>query len=311
MDRKSRIFIAGDRSIVALDLKALLESRGYEHIQGCNRSNLDLRDSLAVERFFTENKPEIVFIVAAWCATTSDCRRVPFDVCQDNLLIAMNLLRSAIKHNVEKVIYISSDSALPWHEDGSMVDEAQLMAGPVKDRIEPYALAKLIGIKLCSYADKQLGRNRCTALVLPYIYGNIKKNLFYSILHDVMEAKTKGQDCIKIWGRPALTYNFLHSRDVASAACFLMENEMEHDCYIAAPEKPVSKKELVEIIAKETGYQGRIEFDADMPISYSVMASPVRLFREGWRPQVSLEEGIREVVAWYMGDLEHKKAQGI
>ena len=301
MDKKSRIFIAGDRSIVAVDLKTLLESRGYEHIQGCNMSNLDLRDSLAVERFFTENKPEIVFIVAAWCATASDCQCVPFDVCRDNLLIAINLLHSAIKHSVEKVIYISSDSALPWHEDGSMVDEAQLMAGPVKDRIEPYALAKLMGIKLSSYASKQLGKNSCIALVLPNIYGNIKKNLFYSILHDVMEAKTKRQDYIKIWGSPKLTYNFLHSKDVAGAACFLMENEMKHDCYIAAPEKPVSKRDLVELMAREVGYEGKIEFDTNMPINYSVMASSARLFREGWRPQVSLEEGIREVVAWYMG----------
>ena len=298
MDKKSRIFIAGDRSIVAIELKSLLESRGYPNVQGCNRSNLDLRDSLAVERFFAENKPGIVFIVAAWCATTSDCQHVPFDVCQDNLLIAMNLLRSAIKHNVEKVIYISSDSALPWHEDGSAVDETQLMAGPVKDRIEPYALAKLMGIKLCSYADKQIGKNRCISLVLPNIYGNIKKNLFYSVLHDVMEAKTNGQDCIKIWGSPELKYNFLHSRDVASAACFLMENEMEHDCYIAAPMRPVSKRELVELMAREAGYEGKIEFDTKMPINYSVMASPARLFREGWRPQVSLEEGIREAVAW-------------
>ena len=299
MDKKSRIFIAGDRSSVSIDLKALLESRGYECIRGCNRSNLDLRDSLAVERLFVENKPEIVFIVAAWCATASECKSVPFDVCQDNLLIAMNLLCSAIKQNVEKVIYISSDSALPWHEDGSIVDETQLMAGPVKDRIEPYALAKLMGIKLSSYASKQMGGNSCIALVLPNIYGNIKKNLFFSILHDVMEAKIKGQNYIKIWGSPELKYNFLHSRDVASAACFLMENEMEHDCYIAAPDEPVSKRDLVELMAREAGYEGKIEFDTNMPINYSVMASPARLFREGWRPQVSLEEGIREAVAWF------------
>lgn len=299
MDNKSRIFIAGDRSTVAVDLKNLLISRGYANLHGCNRSNLDLRDSLAVERFFVENKPEIVFIVAAWCATVSECQSVPFDVCQDNLLIAMNLLRSAIKQNVEKVIYISSDSALPWHEDGSIVDETQLMAAPVKDRIEPYALAKLMGIKLCSYAGKQTGRNKCISLVLPYIYGNIKKNLFYSILHDIMEAKTKGMDRIRIWGSPGLKYNFLHSRDVASAACFLMENEMEHDCYIASPEAPVSKKDLVELMAREAGYEGKIEFDTNMPINYSVMASSARLRREGWSPIVSLKEGVREAVAWF------------
>lgn len=299
MDKNSRIFIAGNRSVVAVELQKLLESRGYTSICGCNRSNFDLRDFGAVKRFFTEKKPDIVFIVAAWCATPSDCQSVPFNVCQDNLLIVMNLLRSSLEHHVEKVIYISSDSAFPWHKDGSIVDEEQLLAGPVKDRIEPYALAKRMGIKLCSYVNKQIGGNRCTSLVLPYIYGNIKKNLFYTILNDVMEAKIKKQHSIKIWGSPELKYNFLHSRDVASAACFLMENETEHDCYIAAPEEPVSKKELVEMMAREVGYQGLIEFDADMPINYSVMASPKRLFQEGWRPVVSLEAGIRETVAWY------------
>ena len=299
MQKDMRVFIAGDRTQVPRDLRAMLDVEGYSDIVGCNRDTLDLRNSSEVEDFFANENPEIVFIVAAQRPIDGICKRVPFDVSRDNLMIALNVIHSALLHHAKRIVYISTVSALPWYEDGRSIDEAQLFMGPIEERNEPYSLAKLIGTRLCTYANQQVAKQIFTSVMFPYIYGNIKQSLFYSILHDLMDAQERGLPSVKIWGNPELKYNFLHSRDVAGAAFFVATRAMKYDCYIAGPAAPVSKRDLVSLMAREVGYQGDIVFDSSMPAICSVMASPERLMREGWKPQVSLEEGIRETVAWY------------
>ena len=299
IDKNLKIFIAGDRSQVAIDLHNLLLLHGYISIISCNSSNLDLRNALKVKKMFIDEKPDVVFIIAAKTGNVKKQQIVPFDYLSDNLLIALNLINACIENDVKRVIYFSSDSVLPFYSDGRLVDETDLLKDPVSNSVEAYSLSKIMGIKMCSYANTQMKRLFCVSLLPCYIYGNTSKGLIFSMIDDFIKAKEKSLPFITIWGNEDLRYKFINSKDLANAAYFVMNNELKYDCYIVAPENQIAKKNLALMIANQIEYKGKIIFDESKPIRQGINASSARLLQEGWKSSISLEEGIKDMINWY------------
>lgn len=301
INKDSKIFLAGDRSQTAKDLKNILIQNGYNNIIGCNTSNLNLINFPEVDNFFSEHKPDITFIFAAKTDKKfSELQENPFGFLNDNLYIVLNTVNSCIKYQTRKIIYFASDVALPEPKNEYAMSESQIMQGPFIARREPYSLAKLVSLKLCTYANISFDTSKFITLLPCYIYGNSTKGLMFSILQDFMKAKEKNLPSITVWGNKNLKYKFMHSRDVADAAFFVMNNDdLKYDCYNVVPEKQISKYELVYLIAEQIDYKGEIIFDAERKLENGMNASSERLNSEGWYPSVSLKDGIKEMIEWY------------
>lgn len=296
IDRKAKIFIAGDRSQTAKDLKSLLLLNGYENIIGCNTSNLDLRDQLAVNYFFKYQKPDVVFIVAARRGNFNEQKTVPFDYLSDNLLITLNLINFCIKYHSCRVIFFSSDGSTPCYSDGRMTDETQLDIPPINDGIESYSIAKWLGNRMMTYANNQITKSIFTSLLPCYVYGKNCSGIVDAIVKDFILAKMNNLPNVKVWGNGNLKIKIIHHKDVANAAYFAMNQNLKYDHYLVAPNEQVSKKELATVIAKTIDYQGEILFDETKSVRRIINSSPERLNQEGWHTEVSLEEGIKEMI---------------
>ncbi len=297
MDLEQRILITGGHSAVAVDLKELLRSNGFNNIMSPDRKELDLTDSLAVNAFFHKWKPDVVLHIAARTTSAKESDSVPWDVFRDNFLIEYNIFEIAEKTNVKRLIWVSSDSALPYSNVATVQTESSLFQAPLRKEIEPYAFAKLAGIKMCEYINRQK-KQICVSLLPCYIYGNVKKGLMCALVNDFITAKKRKDEEVRIWGKSTLQYRFIHSRDVASAILFVMNHQTRYDRYIIAPQNVISKAELTKIIAKCVGYQGKIVFDESDLILPAANASPAMINEEGWNTTVSLEAGVEELVNW-------------
>ncbi len=293
-----KIFIAGDSSPVAKDIYALLKEKGYNNIETCNTKTLNLEDSVRVDAWFQEHRPDIVFLVAARTATEKDHNQAPWQIFQTNLNIQTNVFRACDRYDVKKLVYFSSDSALPWSECEERVNESCLMDSQLKPSIESYALAKLVGIKQCEYLNREKQKSVCTALLPCYIYGNYNRGLVYSIVEDMITAKREGLEKVIMWGTPELKYNFIHTEDLARAAILVAEEDFTEDAFIVAPQEPITKENLAHLIATAIGYEGEIVFNGAANVRHSVLADSSRLYQKGWKPQVAMEEGVARIVEW-------------
>ena len=309
INKDIKIFLAGDRSPIAKDLKNILKSNGYDNIVGCNTDNLDLRDCKAVGNFFMEQKPEIVFIFAAEKPDKNPKIQStePFTIFSDNFFIAYNVMNACVKNDVNRVIYFGSDSALPCYSDGREVDEDSLFTAPIKKNFEAYAVSKIIGIKLCQYLNVQTKSRKFVALSPCNIYGNdVSTGLLSFLIKDFIEAKMNNLPTVQVWGGGELKYRFINSKDVAEAAYFAMQNLFEDPHYIIASENQITKRDLVKIIADKIDYKGEVIFDSSKDISQSVNASPKKFMSKGWRPKISLEDGIEDMIKSQMRKVNFK-----
>ena len=291
-----RILITGGHSSVAAAAKKLLYENGYQNIACPDRTEVDLTDMAQVQAFFRSWQPDYVLHIAGRTATIKETSAMPWDVFRDNLLMEYHVLEAALETNVSKTIWLSSDSALPYSENGAVQREPDLFQGPLKKQLEPYAFAKLAGIKMCEYMNEQQGESRFISLIPCNIYGNTRKGLLYGLVADFVNAEREGREEISVWGKGCLQYRFIHSHDVASVMLFAMNHQMKYGQYIVAPEEAVGKAELAQLIADCVGYSGKIVFDGRDSITAPSNASPQRLLGEGWKPAVSLENGIKALV---------------
>ena len=302
INKDSKIFLAGDRSWTAVELKNILIQNGFNNIVGCNTDNLDLRDNSEVEDFFSLHNPEFVILTAAKIEKNiEELQTKAFELLNDNLIIAINMINSSLKYGVKKFVYFSSDITLPYYSDGREVDEEDLLSAPFKENKQAYSLAKIIGTYLCRYSNRKFSSPRFISLLPCYIYGNFGKGLLFSIYKEIKHAKDNNLSKVDFWGTGDLKYKFIHSRDLAEAVFFVLFNQMRYDCYIVAPEKQIFKYELVSMIAKQVGYEGEVFFDEEKKLSSGVNASPKRIMSEGWQSKITLEKGIVDMISWHGG----------
>lgn len=289
-----KILISGINSNVSQNLYVRLRNQGYMNVKGITSRDLDLREQGRTYEFFSAYKPDIVFHVAARTAGVKENALTPWDILHDNLMMECNVFEACVRNKVKKIIWVSSDSALPYSEDEKPVTENDLFTSYVDRMRESYGFAKAMGAKMLEYIEKQ-ERVSTVSLFPCYIYGNIKKGLVYSLFKDVAMAKKEEMSEVVVWGKADTKIRLIHSMDVADALCFALEHDMGYREYIIAPECGVTKRDLAYMIAQSVGYKGTIVFDGKDGVKPPTNAFSNRLYLEGWSPQVSLEEGLERL----------------
>ncbi|MEN8140625.1 MAG: GDP-L-fucose synthase [Thermodesulfobacteriota bacterium] len=318
MNLSSKIYVAGHRGMVGSAIVRCLEKQGNSDIVTRTRGQLNLLDQAAVHAFFTEQKIDQVYLAAAKVGGIHANNTFPADFIYENLMIEANIVHSAHLGGVEKLLFLGSSCIYPKLAEQPMGEDA-LLTGPLEPTNEPYALAKIAGIKLCESYNRQYGRDYRS--VMPTnLYGpndNFhpeNSHVIPALLRRFHEAVRAGADEVVIWGSGRPMREFLHVDDMAAASVHVME--LSEDIYQANTQPMLSHinvgtgqdctiQELAETVARVTGFSGKLTFDASKPDGTPRKLMDVsRLDALGWRAAISLEDGLRDAYGWFLANQE-------
>ncbi|QWK22936.1 GDP-L-fucose synthase [Thermus antranikianii] len=308
MDKGSKIYVAGHRGLVGSAILRKLRAEGYTNLVTRTRQELDLRDQAAVNRFFEEERPEYVFLAAAKVGGILANSTCPADFIRDNLLIQTHVIDAAYRYGVKKLLFLGSSCIYPKHAPQPL-KEGYLLTGPLEPTNEPYAVAKIAGIKMCQAYRRQYGFN-AISLMPTNLYGpgdNFDlqtSHVLPALIRKFHEAKEEGRKEVVVWGTGTPRREFLHVDDLADAALFLMKHYESEEIINVGVGEDISIRELAELIARIVGFEGEIVYDTTKPDGTPrKLLDTSRLFALGWRPKIPLEEGIRQTYRWF---LEHR-----
>jgi GDP-L-fucose synthase len=294
----ARIFVAGHRGLVGSAIWRNLQARGFTHLLGRTRAELDLLDASAVCGFYRREQPEFVFVAAARVGGILANSTQPADFLYQNLTIQNNLIQGAHEHGVRKLLFLGSSCIYPKLAPQPLKEES-LLSGPLEPTNQWYAIAKIAGIRLCQAFRQQYGCDFIAAMPTNMYGPNDNFDLQAShvlpaLIRKFHEAKSAGAPTVVCWGTGSPFREFLYSDDLASACVFLMENYSEEQFINVGSGSEVSILELAGLVRQIVGYQGEIVWDKSKPdgTPRKFMDSS-RLRALGWRPKVELAEGIR------------------
>lgn len=298
MNPNSKIYVAGHRGMVGSAILRALEKKGFTNLVYATSSELDLKDTVQVNRFFEKEKPEYVFVAAAKVGGIYANDTYPADFLYDNLMIQNNVIHAAFVNKVEKLLFLGSSCIYPKLAP-QPIREDSLLSGYLEPTNEAYAIAKIAGIKLCQAYHKQHGSRFISAMPTNmYGYGDNyhpqNSHVLPALLRRFHEAKVGNKPEVAIWGSGKPLREFMFSDDLADACVFLMETYEDPQLINVGTGEEVSILELAKIIAEIVGYKGKITFDATKPdgTPRKLMDSS-RLHALGYKHKVSLREGIR------------------
>lgn len=294
----ARVFVAGHRGMVGSALWRELERQGFRQLIGKPRSELNLLDQRAVREFFVSERPEFVFLAAAKVGGIMANHQQPADFLYENLVIETNLIQAAFETGVRKLLFLGSSCIYPKLAPQPLKED-YLLTGPLEPTNEWYAIAKIAGIKLCQAYRRQHGCDFISAMPTN-LYGpndNYDLNTSHvlpALIRKFHEAKVRGEPRVTCWGSGRPLREFLHADDLARACVFLMEHYSEEPFINVGFGSDISIKELAELVGRVTQFAGEIVWDTSKPdgTPRKLMDSS-RILALGWRPQISLEEGIR------------------
>ncbi len=296
--QNARIYVAGHRGLVGSAIWRELERRGFKHLIGRTRTELDLQDAAAVRKFYAEVKPEHVVVAAAKVGGILANDRQPADFLFQNLQIQNHLIDGAYHAGVKKLLYLGSSCIYPRLAPQPLKEE-YLLTGPLEPTNEWYAVAKIAGIKLCAAYRRQYGSHFISAMPTNMYGPNDNYDLQGShvlpaLIRKFHEAKTSGAATVTCWGTGKPLREFLYSDDLARACVFLLENYDEENFINVGYGSDLSIRELAETVKRIVGFNGEIVWDTSKPdgTPRKLMDSS-RLFALGWRPQVDLPTGIK------------------
>ena len=300
MTTNAKIYIAGHRGMVGSAILRALESRGFQNIITRTSSELDLRNQAAVEKFFAEEKPEYVFLAAAKVGGIHANNVYRADFIYENLMIQNNVIHQSYVNGVKKLLFLGSSCIYPKMAPQPLKED-YLLTGLLEYTNEPYAIAKIAGIKMCESYRIQYGCDFIS--VMPTnLYGpndNYDLNnshVLPALLRKFHEAKTEGRNEVTVWGSGSPKREFLHADDLADACLYLMENYSDAGLINIGTGEDLSIRELAEMIARITGFEGNIIWDSSKPDGTPRKLMDVsKLHRQGWHHKIELEEGIRMV----------------
>jgi GDP-L-fucose synthase len=304
MKPDSSIYVAGHRGLAGSAILRALQSRGHQRLITRSRSELDLGDASAVDRFFAREKPEYVVLAAAKVGGILANDTYPGDFIRENLQIQTNVVVSAHRHGARKLCFLGSSCIYPRLAP-QPIREDSLLTGPLESTNEWYAIAKIAGIKLCQAYCKQYGFNAIS--VMPTnLYGpgdnfDLKSShVLPALMRKFDAAKRAGDPAVIIWGTGTPRREFLYVEDLADAICFLMENYDSPDIINVGVGEDLAIAELAGMIRNITGYSGAIEQDLSKPDGTPRKLLDVSKIQAlGWSAQTSLEDGIRKTYEWY------------
>jgi GDP-L-fucose synthase len=309
MKKDAAIYVAGHKGLVGSAILRKLKSEGYSNLITRSFQELDLRDRTAVDEFFKKEQPEFIFLAAAKVGGILANNTYPVDFLRDNLRIQTNIIESAYKYGVKKLLFLGSSCIYPKLAP-QPIKEEYLLTGELEPTNEPYAIAKIAGIKLCQAYNRQYQANFIS--VMPTnLYGpgdNFDletSHVMPALIRKFHEAKINSADQVVVWGSGKPFREFLHVDDLADACIFLMNNYNSSEIINIGTGKDLSIAELAYLIKDTVGYHGDIVFDTSKPDGTPRKLLDVsKLFDMGWKPRITLEEGIRTAYNWYQ---EHQK----
>ena len=299
------VYVAGHKGLVGSALLRHLQKNGYKNILVRTRQELDLRQSDAVRNFFSQAKPEAVVVAAAKVGGIKANSDYPVEFLLENLQIQNNLIAASYEFGVKKLLFLGSSCVYPKLAPQPIREES-LLAGPLEPTNEPYAIAKIAGIKLCQAYAQQYGMNFICAMPTN-IYGpgdNFdleKSHVLAALIRKVHEAKLRNQREVTIWGTGTPRREFLHADDLADALGFLLENYDSSEIINVGCGEDLTIRELVEIVARVIGFEIDLVFDTTKPDGTPrKLLDTTRLQALGWKPQISLNDGIRQTYQWFL-----------
>ncbi|MHB8742013.1 MAG: GDP-L-fucose synthase [Sulfuricaulis sp.] len=308
MNPDSRIYVAGHRGLVGSAITRRLVSGGYSHIIRRTHAELDLTEQRAVNEFFEKETPEYVFLAAAKVGGIQANNTYRADFIHQNLMIESNIIHAAYRHGVKKLMFLGSSCIYPKHAPQPMKEE-YLLTGILEPTNEPYAIAKIAGIKMCDAYNRQYGTNFMSAMPTN-LYGlgdnyDLKNShVLPALVRKMHEAKSQGTQDAVVWGSGTPKREFLYSDDLADAVVFLMEKYNASDVgefVNIGVGKEITIRELAELIADVVGFRGQLIFDRSKPDGTPRKLLDVsRLHALGWQAKTGFREGITKAYADYL-----------
>ena len=300
MNKEAKIFIAGHRGMVGSAIHRKLNAEGYNNIVTKTSKELDLRKQAEVNAFFDEQKPKYVFLAAAKVGGILANNTYRADFIYDNIMIQNNVIYASYKTGVKKLLFLGSSCIYPKFAEQPLKEE-YLLTNTLEPTNEPYAIAKIAGIKMCEAFRYQYGCNFISAMPTN-LYGpndnyDLKtSHVLPALLRKFIEAKRNNAPNVTLWGTGSPKREFLHVDDLADACYFLMENYNESEFVNVGTGKEITILGLAQTIKEIVDYQGEIEHDISKPDGTPRKLLDVeRLKNKGWESSISLEEGIRIV----------------
>lgn len=305
MNLNSRIYVAGHRGLVGSAILRALRERGYEHLIVRTSAELDLREQAQTREFFATEKPEYVFLAAAKVGgiQANNTRRAEF--IYDNLAMQINVIEAAYRSGTEKLLFLGSSCIYPKMAPQPLKEE-YLLTGPLEPTNEPYAIAKIAGLKMCESYRRQYGFN-AISLMPTNLYGPgdnfdlTSSHVLPALIRKFHEAKVSGAREVVVWGSGEPRREFLYSNDLADAALFLMNEYDAEETINVGVGDDVKIGELARMVGKTVGYEGEIVFDRSKPDGTPRKLMDVsRLHSLGWKAQTELADGLAKTYGWFL-----------
>ena len=301
MEKQAKIYVAGHRGMVGSAILRGLHERGFDNLIFRKSPELDLRDQLAVADFFRKERPDYVFLAAAKVGGILANNTYRADFLYENLMIQNNVIHSAYKNSVKKLLFLGSSCIYPKLAPQPLQENA-LLTGLLEETNEPYAIAKIAGIKMCDAYRAQYGCNFISVMPTNLYGPNDNYDLQNShvlpaLIRKFLSAKKNQDPSVILWGTGSPLREFLHADDLADACLFLMEGFNEAGFVNIGTGIDLSIRELAEMVKKTVGFNGKIVLDATKPDGTPRKLMDVsKLHNLGWRHKIDLEQGIKMVV---------------
>jgi GDP-L-fucose synthase len=299
MNLEDKIYIAGHKGLVGSAIVRALKQKGFTQLVYKTSKELDLRNQVAVEDFFAEEKPKFVFLAAGKVGGIVANNTYRADFLYDNLLIVANIVHAAYGNHVDKLLFLGSSCIYPKMAP-QPIKEEYLLTGALEYTNEPYAIAKIAGIKLCENYREQYGANYISLMPTNLFgindnYHPQNSHVLPALIRRFHEAKVDGLKEVSIWGSGNPRREFLYADDLADACIFLMENYNEKEIVNIGCGEDISIKELAELIKQVTNYQGNIVFDTSKPDGTPRKLLDVsKIHTLGWHHKTALKGGIEK-----------------
>ncbi len=307
IDKHARVYVAGHRGMVGSAIVRALTARGYDNLIVRTSNELDLRDNRQVAGFFSETRPEYVYLAAAKVGGILANSTLPAEFIYDNLAIQTNVVHQAYLHGVKKLLLLGSSCIYPRDSPQPMKEE-YLLTGPLEPTNEWYAVAKIAGIKMCQAYRRQYGCDFIAAMPTNLYGPNDNFDLHHShvlaaLIRRFHEAREQGSSPT-LWGSGTPRREFLHTDDCAEACLFLMDRYSDPMIVNVGAGEEISIANLAALVAEVVGYRGDIHWDRTKPDGMPrKLMDCSRMTSLGWRPRIALREGLMDAYAWYQGHI--------
>ena len=305
ISRDAKVYVAGHSGMVGSAMVRLLRSSGFSNIITRTSSELDLRNQTSVNQFFEQEKPDYVFLAAAKVGGILANNSYRAEFLYDNLMIAGNVIHASYLNEVSKLLFLGSSCIYPKFAD-QPISEQSLLTGALEPTNEPYAIAKIAGLKLCENYRKQYGCNFIGAMPTNLYgvgdnYHSENSHVLPALIRKFHEAKESNADLVELWGTGTPKREFLYVDDLAEACLQLMESYDSSEPINVGVGEDISIADLAETISQIVGFEGRIEWNTNMPDGTPRKLLDVsKLASMGWKPKTTLQEGVKLAYADFL-----------